>query len=515
MNVAFSLIDQTIEFVYGLAPYVEPTVVLGRSSKARKKSNNRVPHFCTVPGFVREQVLSLSEAIGFDVETLNYVLGLFLCYPLAMIMNMIPYGSMRHVFSFLLGAFLLQFTLGVQWIHQLITSLVAYALFLIFPRKTTSVLVPAFAMLYLVMGHLHRQYINYLGYDLDFTGAQMVITQKLYMIAYNLYDGELLAKGKANKAAEKCAPFALNKLPSLIEFLGYTFCFSNVLSGPTVEFSVYDDVCRGSVIFDKNGKPKGKVPSNVMPTIRPLVMSLVCMGLFVTLGGMFPINDPVDPQGATPVILTEDFLAKPWIQRYFYMWMGLLAVRQKYYFAWKNAEGANNLWYAGFEGFDDKGNPKGWDNCNNVNIIGFETAQNVQTLSREWNRKTSVWLMRYVYFRTNGNLIAVYSMSAFWHGFYPGYYLFFMSVPLLTFCERLGRKKISPKFSSNKLSLYGLVSFAVTSFAVEYMVSPFPLLAFDRSWENWKSHYFFGHIGCIVFYTIVSNLPTPKKDKVA
>ena len=121
-------------------------------------------------------------------------------------------------------------------------------------------------------------------------------------------------------------------------------------------------------------------------------------------------------------------------------------------------------------------------------------------------------MTRYVYIRTGGSLAAVYSLSAFWHGFYPGYYLFFLSVPLLTFCERLGRKKISPYFSSGRFSLYGIVCSLVTSLFVEYMVSPFPLLALDWSWRNWKSHYFFGHIGCILFYVVVSMLPTPKSD---
>jgi uncharacterized membrane protein len=148
-----------------------------------------------------------------------------------------------------------------------------------------------------------------------------------------------------------------------------------------------------------------------------------------------------------------------------------------------------------------------------MNIIGFETAPNVSTLSKEWNKKTSLWLTRYVYMRTGGSLTAVYSMSAFWHGFYPGYYLFFLSVPLCTFCERLGRKKISPLFSSASWTLYDIACRLVTSLVVEYMVSAFILLAFDWAIENWKSHYFFGHIGCIVFYIVVSQLPTPKTDK--
>jgi len=68
----------------------------------------------TVPPFVDDVVKSMSEAIGFDVETLSYVLGLLLCYPLGMILNALPFGKTRHIFSFILGAFLLQFTIGVQ-----------------------------------------------------------------------------------------------------------------------------------------------------------------------------------------------------------------------------------------------------------------------------------------------------------------------------------------------------------------------------------------------------------------
>ena len=460
-----------------------------------------------------EYVHQLAEMIGFDVETLEYTLGLFLCYPLGMIMQSLPYGKTRHIFSFLGGAFLLQFTLRIQWIHQLITSLAAYLMFALLPRKVSKIAVPVFVMIYMTLGHLHRQYVNYLGWDLDFTGTQMVLTQKLYMMAYNLYDGEILAQGKENRASKKCAKFALKDLPGIFEFLGYTFCFSNVLAGPAFEYATYAHAIDGSLLYTSEGKPHGKIPSNVMPTLKPFLASLIFMGLYVVLHGMFPLLDPIDPQKNTPALLKPEFLARPWTERYLYMWIALLGVRQKYYFAWKNAEGALNTWYAGFEGFDDNGNPLGWETGDNVHVLKFELAPNVQTLSREWNKKTSLWLNRYVYIRTNGNLGAVYSMSAFWHGFYPGYYLFFLSVPLLTFCERLGRKKISPYFSSSNWSAYGILCIATTSFFVEYMVSAFQMLALDWAWNVWKSNYFFGHILCILFYTVMSQVPSPKTTK--
>ena len=124
----------------------------------------------TVPAFVNDQVAALSEAIGFDQETLSYTLGMFLCYPLGIIMNAMPYGKIKHLFSFILGAFLLQFTIGKQWVHHLIAVVVSYLMLLILPRKLSKTIVPWFIMLYVTAGHVHRQFINYLGWDLDFTG---------------------------------------------------------------------------------------------------------------------------------------------------------------------------------------------------------------------------------------------------------------------------------------------------------------------------------------------------------
>jgi len=485
-----TFIENAITHIYSYGPLAEQTVVL-------------------VPSFVDAQVGSLSEAIGFDKETLSYTLGMFLCYPLGLIMLMLPYGKMKHVFSFILGAFLLQFTIGTQWIHHLISSLVVYVMLLILPPKFNKLAIPIFSMLYMTGGHLHRQYINYLGWDLDFTGTQMVLTMKLYSLAYNIYDGHLIAAGKPDRAAKKCAALSLEKVPGIIEYLGYTFNFSTILAGPGFEYKIYAAACDGTNLIGGTQKP-----SNVWATLKPFLSSIICMGMFVVGNGMFPLLDPTDPQKGTPAILTEEFLAKPWMYRYAYTWVALFFIRQKYYFAWKNAEGACNVWYAGFEGYDENGKEKGWENSNNVDAIAFETASNLKTLSAAWNKKTANWLAKYVYFRTNGSLFATYSLSAFWHGFYPGYYFFFLTVPFITVCERLGRNKLTPRLSNGKeWGMYGIACKLVTSLITQYSVTAFQLLALDWSLAVWKSHYFFGHIGCLVFYIVLSNVPSPPKDK--
>ncbi len=42
------------------------------------------------------------------------------------------------------------------------------------------------------------------------------------------------------------------------------------------------------------------------------------------------------------------------------------------------------------------------------------------------------------------------------------------------------------------------------------MVSAFQMLALDWAVGVWKSHYYFGHIGCILFYAIMTQIPTPR-----
>ena len=239
------------------------------------------------------------------------------------------------------------------------------------------------------------------------------------------------------------------------------------------------------------------------------------MAVFVVVSASFPLLDPTDPQKNTPVVITEDFVAQPWLYRVFYCYLGLLAFRQKYYFGWKNAEGANNLWLAGFEGYDNESKEIGWEGCNNMNILGFEFAEDLSILSREWNKKTSNWLTRYTYIRTGGSLWAVYATSAFWHGFYPGYYMFFLSVPLATVADRLAKKKLSPYFpnKTSKWSPYGIVGIMASMLVANYYVQRFAMLAGSWTWELYKSHYFVGHWLPVVYIGFLMVLPKkPKAD---
>jgi len=347
----------------------------------------------------------------------------------------------------------------------------------------------------------------------------MIATVKMYSLAYNLYDGVVLREssleGKEEsigRGTKRCARFAVDRLPDLIEYYGYVFCFSTILSGPPIEYVTYADACSGRLLYTSDGKPKGELPSRLWPTLQPFFVSLLCMGLYIFGVKHVPFFDPVQPGINTPFILTPTFLSNPWYQRLAYSYLAAFFLRMRYFFPWKSAEGSTNLWYGGFEGFDEKGIPKGFEHSSNLDFLGFElTAAKFQTITRCLNKKTAMWLSRYVYGRTNGSLVATYFVSAFWHGFYPGYYLYFLSSPLLMMCERIGQRKILPWIDTSwKLRMWNMFHFIWIKLILTYIAGPFLLLSFQWSLLWWRSLYFYGHIACILFYGVVSLLPTPK-----
>jgi len=315
----------------------------------------------------------------------------------------------------------------------------------------------------------------------------------------------------ALRAAKKCSEFALAKFPSLLEFLGYTFCFSTCLVGPSFEFSHYLSACDGSLhyitIAEKDGtkakRLRGKsIPSNLLPTLLPL---LKCIGL-IFFASIF------DRYCNYRRLVTPWFFELTAKQRFFYNWITNFIQRLKVYFTWSFAEGANNLWYAGFDGYDrETGQAKGFTTACGAEIWNVETCESIRQGTKAWNKKTSQWLLRYVYIRNKSRLGIVYAVSAIWHGFYPGYYMLASMVWLISQCERLGRAKISPYFSEKKWSLYSIACMlSIHSVGGCYATTAFFLRSWENVMDNWRAHHFCGHIVCVVFYLAVSQLPTPQ-----
>ena len=351
-----------------------------------------------------------------------------------------------------------------------------------------------FTLGYMCLCHIYRQYTDYMGWTLDFTGPQMILTIKLSSFAYNVSDGEQL--DKCDKEQKK---YAVTEMPSLLEYFSFVYYFGGFLAGPSFEFSDYRAFMRRSVSAE--GSPSAWVPS-----VTKLLLSFVFMA-GVVLGGAFD----------TQFMSTEEYWALPLLHRLGYQWLSVTMYRYKYYFGWFLAEGGCNA--AGF-GFDSvKGT---WDLITNVKVLEVEFAPNVRSVMANWNIGTAVWLRRYVYNRLNPDpskgapfyvQMLTYMTSAFWHGFYPGYYMTFSSGALMNNAARGLRKLLRPKFAGTSLKpLYDVASFLLTAVVLNYTCTPFTLLAWDASWRIWKAELFLGHVLTIGSMIVVPML-MPKKKK--
>lgn len=196
-----------------------------------------------------------------------------------------------------------------------------------------------------------------------------------------------------------------------------------------------------------------------------------------------------------------------------------------------------------------------WDGMSNQNLWNIETATSFQTINRNWNTKTHHWLKNYVYIRVINQAnrvvaakeksspikkegeehpkkahasskrlmlatIATYVVSAFWHGFYPGYYLTFVTGAVYMVAERMMQQILWPLFcdiiglpsrkSSSKADdvrhphhgpiawLLGLICWALSQLSLTYITLPFALLYWNESLMAWNSVRYIIHIGVAV-----------------
>ena len=93
-----------------------------------------------------------------------------------------------------------------------------------------------------------------------------------------------------------------------------------------------------------------------------------------------------------------------------------------------------------YDGKDVKTGEQKFDKVISIRILEVELGNSPNTMIQHWNHMIHIWLKHYVYFRTLTpgqkptlyNNIATFIVSAFWHGFYPFYYVMFF------FCALLG-----------------------------------------------------------------------------
>jgi len=297
-----------------------------------------------------------------------------------------------------------------------------------------------FAMGHLSINQLARQFANTPGV-VDITGAQMVMVMKLTSFCWNVADGKIHEKELSPYQQER----ALKKLPSFLDYAAYVLFFPSLFAGPSFDYADYRRWIETTMFevpanVDPSKKPptrkKRKIPRSGTPAAWKAAAGLVWIFAFLKLGGRYSMD----------LLLGDEYMKYGFFRRVWILHMFGFAARTKYYGVWALTEGACILSGLGYKGVDPATGKVSWSRLQNVNPWGVETAQSTRDYLGSWNINTNNWLRNYIYLRVTPKgkkpgfraSMATFTTSAFWHGFFPGYYAAFVTA---SFIQTVGKSK--------------------------------------------------------------------------
>ncbi|KAK5315234.1 Lysophospholipid acyltransferase [Exophiala xenobiotica] len=446
----------------------------------------------------------LAKAVGSSVDELKLLSCFLFSYPLAAALKRLPDNKphLRNLFSIAVTLFYLVglFDLWSGTTTLLIASGGTYAIAYYIDGSLMPWIVFVFLMGHLSISHLQRQMVNDPGV-VEITGGQMVLIMKLHAFSWNVHDGRLKPELLTDSQKDR----AIYKLPNLLNYAGYVFFFPSIFTGPAFDYVDYRRWIE-TTMFDVAPGQKGppvrkqrRIPRSGTPATFKAVVGLIWILLFLNFSGWYNVN----------LLLSDKYMEYSFPRRVWLMYMLGFTSRLKYYGVWSLTEGACIMAGIGYNGIDPSTGKPLWNRLENVDAWGIETAQNSRAYLDNWNKNTNKWLRNYVYLRVTPKgkkpgfraTLATFITSAFWHGFYPGYYLTFVLGAFVQTVAKNSRRYIRPFFltpdgtKSTKYKIYyDIAGYLVTQFTFSFVTAPFVILGFNDSLKAWARVYFYAVI---------------------
>ncbi|KAF4263749.1 hypothetical protein KXV68_005383 [Aspergillus fumigatus] len=443
--------------------------------------------------------------------TVKLIASFLLSYPLAGLLKRIPdaHPWKKNVFIIAVSLFYLVglFDLWDGLRTLLYSAAGTYAIAYYIDGSLMPWIGFVFLMGHMSISHIYRQMVDD-PQVVDITGAQMVLVMKLSSFCWNIHDGRL----PQDKLSDPQKYASIAQFPSILDYAGYVLFFPSLFGGPSFEYVDYRRWLDTTLFEVPPGtdpskvpptRKKRKIPRSGTPATKKALMGLVWIFVFLQLGSLYNKES----------VLGESFLSYSFLRRVWILYMLGFTTRTKYYGVWSLTEGACILSGLGYNGFDPKTGKVFWNRLENIDPWSLETAQNSHGYLGSWNKNTNHWLRNYVYLRVTPKgkkpgfraSLATFTTSAFWHGFYPGYYMTFILGSFVQTGAKNIRRYIRPFFLTPDGAkplptkrYYDILSWLVTQLTMSFVVMPFIFLSFSSSIQVWRSVYFYGIIGNIM-----------------
>ncbi|EKE38828.1 hypothetical protein ENUP19_0163G0029 [Entamoeba nuttalli] len=454
-------------------------------------------------------VTTSAQLIGFPEDMFRFLFAFIVEVPISIICRYIPLSTdMKYLIYGIIGIFISFFVYSTMTYCVLITMIPVYLIMKYVPTRKGAYTCFGISLGYLLTIHIKRMIDNYLGYDLDFSSVQMVLTIKFTTFAFSVCN----AQDKEYKCSEHTEKHKIYNYPSILQFFGYTFFFPAFFSGPSMEYTDFVSFIDMSMFKEFNNK----LPPINMKAVGKVTLRLILIIVFHLISIKCSIFEFCEYY-----ILGHKEESTCW----FKLLMILLYVefiKLRYYFVWEFGELLSILMGFGYSGMKD--GETTWEGFKNVDIWKMETSDSVRQIVSNWNIQTERWLRYYVYERLNQNkTLAPYKslltnmVSAFWHGLYPGYYIAFGTMTLQQKFQYMLYTQVLPllrnKYGEKSIPiyLYHTFNYIYTPFAQMYCFVSFVLLSFSATFTVYSYTYFIPHIIALSGWMYLSYFPVYKK----
>ncbi len=465
-----------------------------------------------LPDNIRSVFETAAAHLGLTASFSEFVILQFTNILIAFIFKRIRSSTMRKVISLLVG---LTWSYILYNERNTLALVVLSGLFYVLPRLNwlgpSSITMVAIAILSYF--HIYRMVVDYMGWSLDVSGALMLLTAKYSMFAFDLSDGRKLKAGQSLSpdahVAESRKATCITEIPSIVDYYVYIFDFLGFIAGPVFHMRDLMDFIYLRGDFDHLDK---------VHCARVIAERFMYA---IIIGGCFSAASAV-PMLSFDYVNSVDYSNTDTLFKLVNIHLLTAANRLKYYFAWYMSDVACLV--AGI-GYSPKNRDK-HSRGQNAILTKVDFANSQSECLAHWNITISKWLRNCIYLRANeaplprflqGKLghrqyatILTRFTSAFWHGFYPGYYLAFFSTVLQFEADSIARKYIKPYFMHEGASkphwIYTLLGKIHTGVCVNYYGAAFMVLSAQAGLQIWGSVFYIVHvfnIATIVFVPIL------------
>ena len=324
----------------------------------------------------------------------------------------------------------------------------------------------------------------------------MIFAQKISSLGYSFADGRL-SKPEQEKLRGMRKKTIISEFPTVLEYYSYILNFMGILAGPCTFFNEWKE------FINKN---KGETSTRRYLGLFAFSIFLVASNQACGIFG-FKVQNLFDPVW----VESTSFFYKLGYLKLF----NAFGIRCQFYFAWMISESINVA--AGF-GFNEES--KQWDLLSNVDVVACETSTNSPSDINNWNIRTSKWLRLVCYERAprQFSTVLTFSLSALWHGFFPGYYYLFAQGHCLTVVHRRFKKSGFLDWVQDQGVLahrsFQLLSWFGYHAVFDYASACHFLLTQPRCFAWFKSVYFYGHVVVLVLMLVPLSKTSGKDGKV-